>query len=72
MEVQPESQTYASITYQNYFRMYNKLSGMTGTAETEEEELKIYNLEVVVVPTNKPIASGSDDIIYKTVGEKSR
>lgn len=72
VEVQPESQTYASITYQNYFRMYNKLSGMTGTAETEEEEFrKIYNLDVVVVPTNKPIARlDHDDIIYKTVGEK--
>ena len=72
VEVQPESQTYASITYQNYFRMYSKLSGMTGTAETEEEEFrKIYNLDVVVVPTNKPIARlDHDDIIYKTVGEK--
>ena len=72
VEVQPESQTYASITYQNYFRMYQKLSGMTGTAETEEEEFrKIYNLDVVVVPTNKPIARiDHDDIIYKTVGEK--
>lgn len=72
VEIQPESQTYASITYQNYFRMYSKLSGMTGTAETEEEEFrKIYNLDVVVVPTNKPIARiDHDDIIYKTVGEK--
>ena len=72
LEIQPESQTYASITYQNYFRMYNKLSGMTGTAATEEEEFrKIYNLEVVVVPTNKPIArKDHDDIIYKTTGEK--
>ncbi len=72
VEVQPESQTYASITYQNYFRMYSKLSGMTGTAETEEEEFrKIYNLDVVVIPTNKPIARiDHDDIIYKTVGEK--
>ena len=72
VEVQPESQTYASITYQNYFRMYHKLAGMTGTAETEEEEFrKIYNLDVVVIPTNKPIARlDHDDIIYKTVGEK--
>jgi preprotein translocase subunit SecA len=72
VEIQPESQTYASITYQNYFRMYNKLSGMTGTAETEEEEFrKIYNLDVVVVPTNKPILrKDHDDIIFKTIGEK--
>ena len=72
LEIQPESQTYASITYQNYFRMYKKLSGMTGTAATEEEEFrKIYNLEVVVVPTNKPIVRRDhEDIIYKTTGEK--
>ena len=72
LNIQPESQTYASITYQNYFRMYKKLSGMTGTAATEEEEFrKIYNLEVVVVPTNKPILRDDvDDIIYKTTGEK--
>jgi preprotein translocase subunit SecA len=72
LEIQPESQTYASITYQNYFRMYQKLSGMTGTAATEEEEFrKIYNLEVVVVPTNKPIVrKDHEDIIYKTTGEK--
>ena len=72
VEIQYESQTYASITYQNYFRMYSKLSGMTGTAETEAEEFrKIYNLDVVVVPTNKPIARiDHNDIIYKTVGDK--
>ena len=72
VEVQPESQTYASITYQNYFRMYEKLSGMTGTAETEAEEFrKIYNLDVLVVDTNKPIIrKDQDDIIYKTYGEK--
>ncbi|MEC7985781.1 MAG: preprotein translocase subunit SecA [Myxococcota bacterium] len=72
VRVQPESQTYASITYQNYFRMYRKLSGMTGTAETEVEEFrKIYNLDVVVVPTNEPvIREDHDDIIYKTNSEK--
>lgn len=72
VRVQPESQTYASITYQNYFRMYRKLSGMTGTAETEAEEFrKIYNLDVVVVPTNKKvIRADEDDIIYKTNSEK--
>ena len=72
LEIQPESQTYASITYQNYFRMYSKLAGMTGTAETEEEEFrKIYNLDVVVIPTNKPIQrKDQDDLIYKTMGEK--
>ena len=74
LNVQPESQTYASITYQNYFRMYHKLAGMTGTADTEAEEFrKIYNLDVVVVPTNKPIMRlDNDDIIYKTTGEKFR
>jgi preprotein translocase subunit SecA len=72
VKVQSESQTYASITYQNYFRMYRKLSGMTGTAETEAEEFrKIYNLDVLVVDTNKPIVrKDQDDIIYKTYGEK--
>jgi len=54
--IQQESRTLASITFQNYFRLYKKLSGMTGTAKTEEEEFyKIYHLDVVVVPTNKPI-----------------
>ena len=74
VEIQPESQTYASITYQNYFRMYDKLAGMTGTAETEEEEFrKIYNLNVVVVPTNKPIIrKDENDLIYKTTPEKYR
>ncbi len=57
VEIEEESKTYASVTYQNYFRMYKKLSGMTGTAETSKEEFfKVYNLDVVVVPTNKPIA----------------
>ncbi|AZR72189.1 preprotein translocase subunit SecA [Anoxybacter fermentans] len=68
VKIQRESQTLASITYQNYFRMYNKLAGMTGTAATEEEEfIKIYNLPVVVVPTNKPmIRKDLPDVIYKT------
>ena len=55
VSVRSESKTMATITLQNYFRMYNKLSGMTGTAKTEEEEFRdIYNMDVVVVPTNKP------------------
>jgi len=72
LEVESESQTYASITFQNYFRMYTKLAGMTGTAVTEEEEFQqIYNLNVTVVPTNEPIARDDvDDIVYKTQSEK--
>ena len=68
VEVRRESQTLASITFQNYFRMYNKLGGMTGTAKTEEDEfLKIYKLPVVVVPTNKPVIRiDHPDVIYKT------
>lgn len=68
LEVQRESQTLASITFQNYFRMYNKLSGMTGTAKTEEDEfLKIYKLPVIVIPTNRPVARiDHPDVIYKT------
>ncbi|MSU07964.1 preprotein translocase subunit SecA [Veillonellaceae bacterium WCA-693-APC-5D-A] len=68
LEVRRESQTLASITFQNYFRMYNKLSGMTGTAKTEEDEfLKIYKLPVIVIPTNRPIARiDHPDVIYKT------
>lgn len=66
LEVAGENQTLATITLQNYFRMYNKLSGMTGTAKTEEEEFKqIYNLKVIVVPTNKPVARVDlPDVIY--------
>ncbi|KLI61454.1 preprotein translocase subunit SecA [Brachyspira hyodysenteriae] len=66
--IQNESQTYATITFQNYFRMYPKLSGMTGTAETEAEEFyKIYKLDVAVIPTNKPIARQDlSDRIYRT------
>ncbi|MGI6641207.1 MAG: preprotein translocase subunit SecA [Limnochordia bacterium] len=63
-----ESQTLASITYQNYFRMYHKLAGMTGTAKTEEQEfIKIYGMDVVVIPTNKPmIRMDHPDAVYKT------
>ncbi len=65
--IQPESQTLATITYQNYFRMYNKLAGMTGTAETEQSEFhKIYDLSVMVMPTNRPvIRDDADDLVYK-------
>ena len=68
VKIQRESQTLATITFQNYFRMYGKLSGMTGTAKTEEDEfLKIYKLPVVVVPTNKPVIRKDEpDLIYKT------
>ncbi|MDR3304779.1 MAG: preprotein translocase subunit SecA, partial [Clostridiales Family XIII bacterium] len=68
IKVRNESMTLATITIQNYFRMYNKLAGMTGTAKTEEEEfLDIYNMNVVVIPTNRPIVrEDSDDAIYST------
>lgn len=68
VKVERESQTLAAITFQNYFRMYNKLAGMTGTAKTEEEEFhKIYGLDVIVIPTNKPIVREDfPDVIYKT------
>ena len=70
--IQNESQTLASVTYQNYFRLFPKLSGMTGTAKTEEEEfVKIYGLDVAVIPTNKPIQrKDTADVIYKTKEEK--
>ena len=70
--VKQESQTLATVTFQNYFRMYKKLAGMTGTAKTEEEEFqKIYDLDVVVIPTNKPIArQDNDDQIYKNEAGK--
>ena len=70
--VQRESQTLATITFQNYFRMYKKLAGMTGTAKTEEQEFqKIYGLDVIVVPTNKPmIRTDYPDVIYKTKAAK--
>jgi preprotein translocase subunit SecA len=72
--IQPENQTLASITFQNYFRMYEKLAGMTGTALTEAEEFgDIYNLEVLEVPTNKPLARiDDDDEVYRTAAEKNR
>ena len=68
LQIQDENQTLASITYQNYFRMYENLSGMTGTAKTEEDELiQIYNLEVIDIPTNAPIArDDKQDAVYKT------
>lgn len=68
LKVQRESQTLATITFQNYFRMYDKLAGMTGTAKTEEQEfIKIYGLEVFQVPTNKPIQrTDLSDVIFKT------
>lgn len=68
VKVKNENQTLASITFQNYFRMYEKLAGMTGTAETEAAEFKkIYNLDVVVVPTNKPIRrKDEEDVVYKS------
>jgi preprotein translocase subunit SecA len=68
VKIESENQTLATITFQNYFRMYNKLSGMTGTADTEAAEFaKIYNLDVLVIPTNQPmIRDDNADIIYKT------
>lgn len=68
VKIENENQTLATITFQNYFRMYKKLAGMTGTADTEAEEFaKIYNLDVVVIPTNKPmIRKDYPDVIYKT------
>jgi len=72
VQIQPENQTLASITFQNYFRMYKKLAGMTGTAATEAEEFaNIYGLEVVEVPTNLPIKRiDEDDEVYRTFEEK--
>ncbi|HEC1791962.1 TPA: preprotein translocase subunit SecA [Campylobacter lari] len=72
VKIQEESQTLADITFQNYFRMYKKLAGMTGTAQTEATEFsQIYNLDVVSIPTNIPIARiDKDDLIYKTQEEK--
>jgi preprotein translocase subunit SecA len=74
VKIQRENQTLATITFQNYFRMYKKLAGMTGTAETEAAELdKIYKLQVVVVPTNRPlIRKENADIVYRTEDEKFR
>ena len=74
VKIANESKTLATITFQNYFRMYSKLSGMTGTAMTEEDEFnEIYNLDVVEIPTNKPlIRQDHDDIIYKNENAKFR
>lgn len=72
VEIQKETKTMATITFQNFFRMYDKLSGMTGTAKTEEEEFtEIYNMNVIAIPTNKPmIRDDRDDIIYPTLESK--
>ncbi len=72
VKVEDATQTYATITLQNYFRMYHKLAGMTGTAETEAGELwDIYKLDVVVIPTNKPVTrQDMDDLVHKTIREK--
>lgn len=74
VEVENESKTMATITYQNYFRMYRKLSGMTGTAKTEEEEFReIYNMNVIAIPTNRPIQRiDGHDLIYPTLRSKFR
>ncbi|MBI5454106.1 MAG: preprotein translocase subunit SecA [Deltaproteobacteria bacterium] len=73
-KIENENQTLATITFQNYFRMYNKLSGMTGTADTEASEFhSIYNLEVMIIPTNKPLErTDNTDLVYKTKKEKFR
>lgn len=74
VKIERESQTLATITFQNYFRMYDKLAGMTGTAATEEQEFKkIYGLDVVVIPTNQPmVRKDISDVIYKTEQAKFR
>ena len=74
VEVARESKTLATITFQNYFRLYSKLSGMTGTALTEEEEFgTIYNLDIIEIPTNRPLARKDDsDVVYKTEAAKYR
>src|SRR5690606_10777480 len=74
VKIQPENQTLASITFQNYFRMYSKLAGMTGTAATEAEEFgNIYGLDVIEIPTNLPVSRiDEDDEVYRTVEEKYR
>ncbi|MBN6885311.1 preprotein translocase subunit SecA [Cytobacillus horneckiae] len=74
LEIQNESMTLASITFQNYFRMYEKLSGMTGTAKTEEEEFRnIYNMNVIAIPTNRPVTRDDRaDLIYSTTDGKFR
>src|SRR5204862_6002061 len=68
VKIQRETRTHATITIQNYFRMYDKLAGMTGTAATEAEELfKVYKLEVTVIPTHRPMVRADDpDLVYRT------
>jgi len=72
VEIEDETKTMATITFQNYFRMYKKLSGMTGTAKTEEEEFReIYNMQVIQIPTNKPILRDDRaDLLYPTLTSK--
>src|SRR4029077_12082393 len=72
VKIERENQTLATITFQNYFRMYKKLSGMTGTAETEAAEFgKIYNLDVSIIPTNRVLRRHENpDVVYRTAGEK--
>ncbi len=74
VKIRNENKTYATITFQNYFRLYTKLSGMTGTAKTEEEEFRaIYGLDVMEIPTNRPVQrKDAPDIIYKSVAGKNR
>ena len=74
VKIRNENKTYATITFQNYFRLYKKLSGMTGTAKSEEEEFRaIYGLDVLEIPTNKPVARiDMPDVIYKTANGKNR
>ncbi len=74
VKIRNENKTFATITFQNYFRIYKKLSGMTGTAKTEEEEFRaIYGLDVLEIPTNKPVARiDNPDVIYKTVAGKNK
>ena len=74
VKVRDENKTFATITFQNYFRIYKKLSGMTGTAKSEEEEFRsIYGLDVLEIPTNKPVARKDlPDVIYKTVNGKNK
>ena len=72
VKIANENQTLASVTFQNYFRMYTKLAGMTGTADTEASEFaKIYNLDVNVIPTNRPmVRKDYPDVVYRTEKEK--
>jgi preprotein translocase subunit SecA len=72
VEIEDETKTMATITFQNYFRMYKKLAGMTGTAKTEEEEFReIYNIEVIQIPTNRPvIREDHADLLYPTLESK--